>query len=413
MSTIGLPKVPNGLQAHTASLLSEKRVQAKAALATLTTIPGAESLVATIVDYCLSVYHQEMSDIQKLSSTEKSDNLSERKRASAELLREKEHYMIAFEYAAIGLAEVTPQGNWFRVNPALCNLLGYTPQELGSLSFADITYPNDVEKNVDAMNAMIKGEFDSYESEKRYMRKDGKIIWARVSVSAIRDEYGSLAYQVTAVQDITATKRFEKQLANALSSLIEVVNRVCDAHDPYTAGHQIRVAELSMAIAKKIGMSDEDVTETYNAALVHDIGKISIPAEILSKPGVLSPIEFELIKGHSKKGFELLTTSDMPGIVPEIVYQHHERCNGSGYPRGLTANELLLQAKIIMVADVVDAMMSSRPYRLGLGIDAALDEIEQCAGDKYCLEVSTACLSVFRDDGFKFSDRIKRINNEW
>ncbi len=408
MSIISLPKVPKGLQERPTSLLSEKRVQAKAALATLISVPDTESLIATIIDYCLSVHRREISNIQKLSSTEKSDNLSERKRASTELLREKERYMVAFEYAAIGLAEVTPQGNWFRVNPSLCNLLGYTPQELGSLSFADITHPDDVEKNVEAMEAMLRGELDSYESEKRYMRKDGKIIWARVSVSAVRDEYGSLAYQVTAVQDITATKRVEAQLANALSSLIEVVNRVCDAHDPYTAGHQIRVAELSMAVANKLGMSNADVTETYNAALVHDIGKISIPAEILSKPGGLSPIEFELIKGHSKKGFELLKTSDMPGLVPEIVYQHHERCNGSGYPRGLTANELLLQAKVIMVADVVDAMMSSRPYRLGLGIDAALAEIEQGAGEKYCSEVATACLGVFRDNDFKFSDKIKR-----
>jgi putative nucleotidyltransferase with HDIG domain len=178
---------------------------------------------------------------------------------------------------------------------------------------------------------------------------------------------------------------------------------MAETRDPYTAGHQRRVCELSLAIAKQMGMPAADVEEIRVAALVHDIGKMSIPAEILSKPGALSPVEFELVKGHCKAGYDILQASNMPGQVPEIVYQHHERCDGSGYPRGLSADELLPQTRVIMVADVVEAMMSHRPYRPGLGVEAALGEIERGSGAQYSSDAVDACLGVFRE-GFTFSE---------
>ena len=151
-------------------------------------------------------------------------------------------------------------------------------------------------------------------------------------------------------------------------------------------------------------MPDDEIEEIRVAALIHDIGKMSVPSEILSKPGALLPVEFEIIKGHAEAGYQILTASDMEGLTPEIIYQHHERCDGSGYPRGLSADQLLPQAKVLMVADVVEAMTSHRPYRPGLGVDAALAEIARGSGGLYDRDVSEACATVFCEQGFAFTE---------
>jgi len=156
---------------------------------------------------------------------------------------------------------------------------------------------------------------------------------------------------------------------------ISAISLVTEARDAYTAGHQRRVTKLAVAIAKEMGFPKDRVEGIKIAALIHDVGKINLPAEILSKPGKLSEIEFGLIKNHPQKGYEILKTIDFPWPVAEIVLQHHEKMNGSGYPRGLKRDEILLEAKIICVADVVEAMSSHRPYRPALGINKALEEI--------------------------------------
>jgi HD-GYP domain-containing protein (c-di-GMP phosphodiesterase class II) len=153
-----------------------------------------------------------------------------------------------------------------------------------------------------------------------------------------------------------------------------------------------------------MGMSDEEVDEIRTVGLLHDLGKMSIPAEILSKPGRLSRIELELIKGHSEAGYTIISGAHLEGAVAEVVHQHHERCDGSGYPRGLTGDELLPGAKVVAVADVVEAMMSHRPYRPGLGLEAALAEIDEGGGSRYDIEVAKACSDVFRVDGFEFAE---------
>jgi HD-GYP domain-containing protein (c-di-GMP phosphodiesterase class II) len=150
-------------------------------------------------------------------------------------------------------------------------------------------------------------------------------------------------------------------------------------------------------------LSAERVEEIRIAALIHDVGKISVPTEILVKPGGLSPMEFELIKGHSGAGYRILASTDLGGATAEIVLEHHERCDGSGYPRGLTAGQLLQGSKVIMVADVVEAMSSHRPYRAALGIGPALAEIERGAGLQYDSEVAESCARVF-EAGFAFSE---------
>jgi putative nucleotidyltransferase with HDIG domain len=174
-----------------------------------------------------------------------------------------------------------------------------------------------------------------------------------------------------------------------------------ETRDPYTAGHQIRSANLARTIATEMGLPHEKIEGIRVAGSIHDIGKLSIPAEILSKPTKLSEIEFSLIKEHARKGYEILKNVESPWPLAEIVYQHHERMDGSGYPRNLKGEEILIEARILTVADVVEAMASHRPYRPGLGIDAALNEIEKNRGIFYDKAVADACLRLFREKGIK------------
>ena len=208
--------------------------------------------------------------------------------------------------------------------------------------------------------------------------------------------------------EIDVRKHAEKQLQDTLESLrkaigttIQVMVSAVEARDPYTSGHQIRSADLARAIATEIGLPQEEVEGIRMAGSIHDIGKISIPAEILSKPTKLSEIEFSLIKEHARKGFEMLKDVESPWPLAEIVFQHHERMDGSGYPRNLKGEEICIEARILSVADVVEAMASHRPYRPGLGIEAALKEIEKNKGILYDNTAADACLRLFREKGFK------------
>jgi putative nucleotidyltransferase with HDIG domain len=172
--------------------------------------------------------------------------------------------------------------------------------------------------------------------------------------------------------------------------------------DPYTAGHQQRVTQLAVAIATEMGLPTEQIDGIRVIGTLHDVGKICIPAEILSKPGKLTKVEFTIIKIHSQAGYNILKTVEFPWPVAKIVLQHHERMNGSGYPKGLRGEDILLESRILAVADVVEAMSSHRPYRPALGTHKALEEIEQNSGVLYDADVADACLRLFREKGFQF-----------
>lgn len=195
-----------------------------------------------------------------------------------------------------------------------------------------------------------------------------------------------------------------EKLLSSMESTINALAMTLEMRDPYTAGHQKRVAELAEAIALEMNCSDEKVKGVRFSALIHDIGKIHVPAEILSKPGKLMEAEFEMIKLHPRAGHDILRKIDFPWPVAEIVHQHHERLDGSGYPRGLKGNNILLQARIIAVADTVEAMSAHRPYRPAKGIEEALEEISTQRGAHYDPDVVDACLKLFREKGFEFSD---------
>lgn len=210
------------------------------------------------------------------------------------------------------------------------------------------------------------------------------------------------------ISDITKRKQMEEQLQQIFESLRKAVNTTIqvmvsavEARDPYTAGHQIRCADLARAIAGEMGLPQETIDGIHMAGSIHDIGKLSIPAEILSKPTKLSEIEYSLIKEHSRKGYEILRDVESPWPLAEVVHQHHERIDGSGYPRHLKGDEILPAARILAVADVVESMASNRPYRPALGIKAALEEIESNRGMLYDDAVADACLRLFMEKGFQ------------
>jgi putative two-component system response regulator len=194
------------------------------------------------------------------------------------------------------------------------------------------------------------------------------------------------------------------RLRESMEWAVKAMAQTVECRDPYTAGHQRRVTELALAIAKEIGFTQDHCDGLRMAGMIHDIGKISVPAEILSKPSRLSHIEFSLIKVHPKAGYEILKGIDFPWPIAQIIYQHHERINGSGYPQGLVGQEILAEAKILAVADVVEAMASHRPYRPGLGIKVALDEIQKNKGTFYDPVITDTCLRLFREKDFHFED---------
>jgi putative two-component system response regulator len=194
-------------------------------------------------------------------------------------------------------------------------------------------------------------------------------------------------------------RKLKKSLIDFVGSLASIVG----LRDPYTAGHQIRVAELAVAMAKEMGLSEFEIEGIHLGSMIHDIGKIQIPAEILSKPGRLSDLEYQIVKQHVIAGYEIMKNGKFPWPIAQMILQHHERLDGSGYPHGLKSEEIILEARILSVADVMEAISSHRPYRPSLGIDAAFAEIISGRGVRYCPQAVDACIAAFNERGFKFS----------
>lgn len=251
--------------------------------------------------------------------------------------------------------------------------------------------------------------------ERRYAESE-----RAMALEALKKSHDELDYQVklrTAElaranelleSDIAERKLTEEKLKHTLDSLrkavsttVQVLVSAVEARDPYTAGHQMRVADLSRAIANEMGLPPEQIDGIRMIGSIHDIGKLSIPAELLSKPTKLTAIEFALIKEHAQRGYEMLSNVESPWPLAEIVYQHHERMDGSGYPRQLKGDEIMILARILAVADVVESMASHRPYRPALGLDVALEEIEKNSGRFYDTQVVGACGRVFRERGYQ------------
>ncbi|MEW6019167.1 MAG: HD domain-containing phosphohydrolase, partial [Pseudomonadota bacterium] len=189
-----------------------------------------------------------------------------------------------------------------------------------------------------------------------------------------------------------------KNMRRTLGAVVQTIALMIESRDPYTAGHQRRVSDLARAIGDEMQLTKKTVEGLRMAGVIHDLGKIHIPAEILSKPGKLTSIEVEIVHNHSQAGFDILSPIDFPWPIAEIVLQHHERLDGGGYPHGLMDDEILPEARILAVADVVEAIASHRPYRPSLGIGAAMYEIEKGRGTRYDADAVGACLRLFREN---------------
>jgi PAS domain S-box-containing protein/putative nucleotidyltransferase with HDIG domain len=229
----------------------------------------------------------------------------------------------------------------------------------------------------------------------------GKWFSSAIYPTELKTLDGKIAY-FHMVRDITDRIEAERNMEESLlklqkitDAIIKTLTRIIDKRDPYTAGHQQRVSKLAVEMAKELQLCPNKIKGIQVASLIHDIGKIAVPIEILSKPGKISSHEFNIIKEHPFVGYEILKEIDFPWPVSQIVLQHHERINGSGYPYGLQENEIILEAKILSVADVVEAMSSHRPYRQALGKDKALEELKANKGILYDKDAVDACLNVF------------------
>jgi len=238
------------------------------------------------------------------------------------------------------------------------------------------------------------------ETEEEVLLPDGRTFLSHAYTMVSGAE--AKVFSVHVMRDITERIRAAETLMKSLEGTITAISRAVEARDPYTSGHQQLVAKLACAIAGEMGLDAGRIQGIHMGATIHDIGKLQLPAEILSKPGALSEMELMLVKSHPQVGYDILRDIAFPWPVADIAHQHHERLDGSGYPQGLKGEAICLEARIVAVADVVEAMASHRPYRAGLGIDKALEEIEKGRGVLFDPAVVDVCLRLFRDKGFAF-----------
>lgn len=331
-----------------------------------------------------------------------SRDITDRKKAELALHRAEEKYRSIFENAQEGIFQTTREGRFLTANQSLAAILGYDSPEDLMTSVKDVNAqlyvnPEDLRR----MSAMIENGRMVTGYEIRCLRKDGTEIWASLSQRAVLDADGRTLFYEGSINDITGRKTSMEQIRKALSATIRAMAVVVETRDPYTAGHQRRVADLSRAMATEMGLPSERIDGIRMAGIIHDLGKISVPAEILSKPSRLTGVEFMLIKTHPQAGHDILKDIQFPWPIARMVLEHHERTDGSGYPNGLTGDKTLLESRILAVADVVESMASHRPFRPALGVQAALKEIAGHRGTLYDPKAVDACLAVFRK-GYAF-----------
>ncbi|MDH6299208.1 HD domain-containing phosphohydrolase [Polynucleobacter sphagniphilus] len=297
------------------------------------------------------------------------------------------------------------------VNPYLIQMLGYTKEELVGMELWEIGAMVDKSASIKAFAVLQKDGYIKY-NDLPLRTKDGKII----SVEFVSNVYGVNGDRVIQcnIRDITSRKnaessliRYQQALSLNMYQVVEALTKVIVARDAYTYQHQCSVAHLCVAIATEMNLPINLIEGLKLSALIHDIGKIAVPAEILSKPTKLESFELEALHRHAQTGFDIVKNINFEWALAQTIYQHHERLDGSGYPNHLKGDSIIKEARILAVADTVEAMSHARPYRPAIGIDAALQEIENGKGRLFDAEVVDACLKLFREDGYQFPPHTK------
>lgn len=301
--------------------------------------------------------------------------------------------------------EVNPNGAYTYSSPKVQDLLGFAPGAIIGKTLVDLTAPREQERTERILRHLLDSHKPFTGFENNCLAANGHIVVIETNGVPVFGDDGKLLGYRGIARDITerknaleALKKSRDDLHNSLEDTVKSLALAAEKRDPYTAGHQARVDNLACAIARELGLPAKQIEGLHFAALLHDIGKISLPSEYLAKPAQLSQQERAIIKCHTEVGYEILKNIHFPWPVAEIVYQHHEHLDGTGYPRGLTDEEILLEAKILTVADVVEAMSSHRPYRPSLGLETALEEIRNGRGTLYHADSVDACLRLIEEN---------------
>lgn len=338
-----------------------------------------------------------------------------RARGSASIARKDIHsqdsdYRHIFEEIDDGYWEIDLKGIHTYCNTAMLNIFGYPAEEIIGTSYTKLMDAPTGEKLRKLFNEIYKSESSMKPTVYEVIKKDRSIREVEITASLIRSTSGKPIGFRGILRDITERDRAVnleesfKTMRKALGQTVQALSLALEVRDPYTAGHHRRVSDLARSIGSVMGFPRDRLDGIRIAGSIHDIGKISIPSEILSKPGTLTDIEFKLIRTHTQMGYDIVKGIDFPWPVAMTVFQHHERINGSGYPAGIAGKKIIPEARIMAVADVVEAMASHRPYRRAIGTERALDEIKNNRDILYDGDVVDACIILFRDKNYKLKD---------
>lgn len=371
-------------------------------------------------------------------------NICSAHESSMEMLEENERYRILIENTYDIVYSIDREGNLTYVSPQ-ARRYGFDPDELVSQNFLNFVHPKDREAMLYGFQKTVT-EGSEFISQFRIKNKRGRVYWIEEYGKVRQDKTGTVISINGVLRDVTERKRVEEKLRKAhaklegkvqertaelkktnetllveinerknaeralrqsyrklhkaLEGTIHALASTVEKRDPYTAGHQQRVSNLASAIATEMDLPGEMINGIRMVGFIHDLGKIYVPAEILNKPGKLTEVESTLIRTHAKVGYDILKTVDFPWPIAQVIVQHHERLDGSGYPFGLSSKEILLEAKIIAVADAIEAIASHRPYRPALGLERALEEVSEKKGILYDPEVVDVCLRLFNEKGY-------------
>jgi PAS domain S-box-containing protein len=338
------------------------------------------------------------------------EDITERRQVLEALERQREEYRTIFDSVPAFIAYLDSKGTFLRVNRPAAAALGMTPRHMVGKTLFDIFPQEEAAVFFDIASKAFNSGIAVTGSINNYTTPTGETGWSENDIVPYYDSKRKIVGTILFAKDITDRMKAEhglklsyEALHQALEGSVNAIAKIVEMKDPYTAGHQARVAELAVAIAEELKLSEDRIGYIHTAARMHDVGKIYVPSDILSKPGKLTSIEFEIIKTHAQGSYDILNTIDFPGPIARIALQHHERLDGSGYPNGIGADAIIQEARILAVADVVEAMISYRPYRPALGIDKALEEIIKGKDKLYDGDAVNACVGLFQEKDFTFA----------